>query len=76
MVEKGTWVRAPRSGVIEMQTYLGALVDKGDVIAELSDTFGDDGVPIKATAKGIVVGLAQNPLVHGGDAMVHLGRLP
>lgn len=76
VVEKGTWIRAPRSGVIEMQTYLGAVVSKGDVIAQLSDTFGDDAVAIKATVHGIVVGLAQNPLVHGGDAMVHLGRLP
>jgi len=76
VVAKGSWIRAPRSGVIEMQTYLGAMVTKGDVIAHISDTFGDDAAPIKASADGIVVGLAQNPLVHGGDAMVHIGRLP
>lgn len=75
VVQKGTWLRSPHSGVIEMLTFLGAFVDKGDVLALVTDTFGDNAVPIKASAKGIIVGLAHSPLVHGGDAVVHLGKL-
>lgn len=75
VVKKGTWLRAPKSGVIENRTFLGARVDKGDVLALITDTFGDQLATIRASANAIVVGLALSPLVQGGDAMVHLGKL-
>ena len=75
IVKKGRWVRAPHSGVFDCGTWLGARVDKGEVMGVVTDTFGANEVPIKASTAGIVVGLAQNPLVHGGDAMVHIGEL-
>lgn len=75
VVKKGTWMRAPKSGVIETRTFLGAQVEKGEVLALITDTFGDQLATIRASANAIVVGLALNPLVQGGDAMVHLGKL-
>lgn len=74
LVERGTWIRAPRSGVIEFDTYLGAEVAKGETLGDITDTFGMNAEPIKASATGIVVGMALNPLVHAGDAMVHIGK--
>lgn len=74
LVDRGTWLRAPRSGVLEFKTFLGARVEKGEVLADITDTFGMNSEIVRASANGIVVGMALNPLVHGGDAMVHIGK--
>lgn len=75
IVKKGTWQRAPRSGVVEMQTFVGARVQKGDLLLTITDTFGEHPAAVTSKADGVVVGLALNPLVQGGDAMVHIGKL-
>lgn len=74
LVNKGTWLRAPASGVIDFSTSLGAEVTKGQVVATITDTFGDNPTKVKSSTSGIVVGMATNPLVHGGEAMVHIGK--
>ncbi len=66
------WVRAGRSGVFNSRTRLGATVAKGEILGSISDPFPQKGRPIRAPFSGIVMGITVNPMVHQGDALLHL----
>ncbi len=68
------WLRAARSGIFRRETGLGEAVDKKQVVGRISDVFGHDERPVKAPASGVVIGYTNNPLVHQGDALVHLAE--
>ena len=53
----------------------GELVRRGEVLATVSDPFGEQEEPIEAPFSGIIVGRAVMPVVNEGDAVFHLGRV-
>ena len=67
-----SWIRAPRSGVLHLQTALGSHVIKKQPLADIRDAFGDDSVSVRAPSSGVVIGHTNNPLVNQGDAIIHL----
>lgn len=72
-----TWVRAPRSGYLILETDLGRQVEKEALLGILhtrlhEDFYKEAHVEIRAPEAGVVIGLARNPLVNVGDAIVHL----
>jgi hypothetical protein len=67
-----TWVRAPKSGVLNMRVRLGASVQKGEALATISDPLGTYEDVIRASAAGIIIGRLNLPLVHRGDALFHI----
>ena len=74
-----TWVRAPRSGYLVLETALGARVRRRDRIGTLhmrvrDEEPGASDAVIRAPESGVVIGHATNPLVHVGDAVVHIAR--
>ena len=71
-LHRGHWLRARRSGLFQASTRLGAHVAKGEVLGTINDPFGVAGLPVRAREDSIVIGLAVNPLVGQGDALVHL----
>jgi predicted deacylase len=73
-VEKSSWLRARRSGIVRLAVKLGDPVSSKQAIGHISDAFGDEEVPVTAPFDGMVIGHTNNPLVHQGDAIVHLGR--
>lgn len=66
------WIRAPRSGVVSSKKKVGDLIEKGDVIATISDLFGREEIVVSSYAKGILIGASRLPLVNQGDAMFHI----
>jgi uncharacterized protein len=70
-----TWVRTRQSGILHLRVGLGEKVRQGQILGEVSDPFGDATVQLKAPGGGLVVGQALDPLVHRGDAVVHLATL-
>jgi uncharacterized protein len=66
------WVRARRSGLMQLEVDLSDEVTKGDVIGAISDALGNRSARITAPTSGHVIALNQNPLVSQGDALVHL----
>jgi predicted deacylase len=73
------WVRAPRSGYLLLETALGARVRRHERIGTLhmrvrDEEPGASDAVIRAPESGIVIGHATNPLVHVGDAIVHIAR--
>ncbi|HEX2140012.1 MAG TPA: succinylglutamate desuccinylase/aspartoacylase family protein [Woeseiaceae bacterium] len=69
-----TWVRAPMSGLIQSRCRLGQHVRSDEVLAKISDPFGEVEVDVAASSGGIVIGRSTSPLTHEGDALFHLAR--
>lgn len=68
------WVRASNSGIVVHRVELGTRVRKGDVVARISDPFGNEVIDVTSPHHGIVIGLAELPLTHEGDALCHIAE--
>jgi len=72
---KTRWVRAPRGGIFRLECALGDRVRKGQRIGIITGPAGRGGEKVKASAHGLVLGHAVNPLVHLGDGLVHIAEV-
>ncbi len=70
-----TWIRAPASGILHMNVPLGAKVGKNKKIGEIADPFSGHEVAIESPVSGMVIGRLNLPLVHQGDAVIHIARI-
>lgn len=70
-----SWVRAPHSGMVTQDVKLGKKVTRGEVLAVISDPFGNVSIPIVSKLSGVVIGRTELPLVNRGDAMFHIATL-
>ena len=73
--KKTSWVRAPRSGVFFKKATLGTLVHKGEALGIINDPLGYESESIQAPCTGVIIGQLTLPLVHEGDALVHLAEV-
>jgi len=73
-VKSNFWMRAPQSGILRLTIKLGAVVSKDEVLGFVSDPYGENEATIIAPNTGIIIGRTNLPLVHEGDAVVHLAR--
>jgi len=69
------WLRAPMGGLLRIFRADGALVRAGEVMAAVSDPFGEEERDILAPFDGLILGRAVMPVVNEGDAVFHLGRV-
>lgn len=76
ITDRTSWMRANMSGIFTRRVKLGGFVRKGDLLGLLSDPLGDDEEKVIAPFAGIIIGQLAIPLVHEGDALVHLARVP
>jgi len=74
-VPSSQWVRAKRSGIFRPIANLGEQVPKGARLGGIADAFGRNRSSLKAPFDGVVIARVNNPLVHRGDGVVHLGRV-
>ncbi len=70
------WIRASRSGMFHPGVQCGDLVAEKDIIGEIIDPFGRSRVRVRTRYAGVVIGATLNPLVHQGDALIHIGVNP
>jgi predicted deacylase len=69
------WLRAPIGGLLRTFRADGDLVREGELMASVSDPFGETDDDIVAPFDGIIVGRAVLPIVNEGDAIFHLARV-
>lgn len=72
---KSGWVRAPAGGILRMFHREGEVVAEGELLASVSDPFGETRAEIRAPSPGIIVGRAVLPVVNEGDAIFHLAAV-
>jgi predicted deacylase len=74
IARSSVWVRAPNSGLFIHRVTLGARVEKEQIIGVIADPVTGDEYAIQAAATGVVIGKSNQPLVHEGEALFHIGR--
>jgi uncharacterized protein len=66
------WVRATESGLVSHISQLGDHVQKGEMLAKISDPYGNELSRITAPEEGVVIGKQNIPLAQAGEAMYHI----
>lgn len=66
------WVRANESGFVVHVAQLGDHVEKGQVLATISDPFGDMLDRVLSPQEGVVIGKQNIPLAQEGEALYHI----
>ena len=74
VARNSTWVRAPDSGMLRVKAGLGGEVRKGQLLAQVSDPYSGESMPITAHTAGVVIGRTEIPMVHEGEALFHIAR--
>ena len=74
VARSSTWVRASASGLFRKVCSLGSRVKRGEVIGLIDDPFGGNEFEVITTVSGIIIGCAEMPLVHEGEALFHVAR--
>jgi len=72
VARESKWVRAPASGMLHLSVQLGDKVERAQMLGRVIDPFGAEDEHVVAPAAGIVIGRLNNPLVHRGDALLHV----
>ena len=52
----------------------GAFVEKGEVLAVVTDPYGNYEKKIKSSGPGYVICVNKSPVVYKGDAILHVAR--
>lgn len=73
-IDKSTWVRARYSGLFHSKVSAGDFVHKGDVIAIITDPFGNFEKKVKAPNGGYIINANDAAIVYQGDAIFHLSQ--
>src|SRR5262249_45557779 len=73
IIWSSSWVRARTSGLFQPTIACGDLVQKNQHVGTMTDPFGEFKEEIRAPHTGYVVGLNNIPVVHAGDALMHVG---
>jgi predicted deacylase len=69
------WLRAPAGGLLRIFKAEGDVVQEGDIVAAISDPFGEEEIEVATRYSGIIVGRAVMPVVHEGDALFHIAAV-
>lgn len=74
ILKQSDWVRARASGIFNSSVKLGDQVKKGQILARISDPYGQIKIPVKAPWNGYVIGINNLPVINVGEALIHLGK--
>lgn len=69
------WVRAEVGGLLRTHKNIGEEVKSGDLLAVLSDPFGEKETEVRAEREGLIMGRTNLPIVNEGDALFHIAQL-
>jgi predicted deacylase len=67
-------VGAPVSGIFRARCRAGELVDRGALLGEISDYFGNKAAELRSPVRGIVMMLQHTPPVSKGESPVTIGE--
>lgn len=70
--EKSHWSRATYAGLFTPKIQLGDNIKKNQLLGHVTDPFGQESFKIKSRYSGKVIGINFNPVVHKGDALIHI----
>ena len=74
IANSSSWMRAGQDGLFRAAVALGDRVRAGQPLGWISDPFGGAEIAVEAAFSGLVIGRANMPLVHEGEALFHVAR--
>ncbi|MGM0545135.1 MAG: succinylglutamate desuccinylase/aspartoacylase family protein [Bacteroidota bacterium] len=69
---KSTWIRAKYAGLFRPKIELGEKVKQRQVLGYITDPYGNEQFKFVCPHDGRIIGLNYAPVVHKGDALLHL----
>ena len=72
LIEKSKWIRAQKSGLIHTKIACNKYVEKGTVLATITDPYGEMLFNVLAPNAGYIINVNQAAIVHQGDAIFHI----
>ncbi|MGR3804925.1 succinylglutamate desuccinylase/aspartoacylase family protein [Marinibacterium profundimaris] len=69
------WERSPAGGLLRAFKATGEMVEQGELLAMISDPFGEVEEEVRAEESGLIIGRTNLPLVNEGDALFHIAQI-
>ncbi len=69
---KSSWVRAKYAGLFNPKVKLGDTIRPRQIVGKITDPYGNESFKITNRIEGRVIGLNYSPVVHKGDAVMHI----
>ncbi|HSG30808.1 MAG TPA: succinylglutamate desuccinylase/aspartoacylase family protein [Thermodesulfobacteriota bacterium] len=73
VIKQSSWTRATHSGLYRPLVDYGDVVKKKQVIATITDPYGETEYKLKSRLNGYVLAVRTLPIVNRGDAIMHIG---
>jgi hypothetical protein len=70
---QSVWLAAEQGGIFYPAVSIGQRVDKGQVVGEFRDWFGDPLAKVESPAGGVVLFLVTSPAINKGDPILSVG---
>jgi predicted deacylase len=68
-----SWIRARSSGIFQSLVTCGDEVQRNQLVGYITDPFGEFRVKLRSHVSGYIIGLNNNPILHQGGAVMHIG---
>jgi predicted deacylase len=73
-IEKSSWIRAQCSGLLHDNGCIGRYVERGALLATITDPFGSFERKVNAPNDGYIINANLSPIVYQGDAVYHISK--
>lgn len=73
LLEKSYWVRAKSAGIFHSLARAGSIVSKNEIVGKITSPYADFEYMIKVPKAGHIIAINNNPIIHRGDALLHIG---
>lgn len=73
ILQRSTWIRAKYSGLFHSIKPNGSHVKKNEIIGKICDPYGESEYKLRSPENGYIVGINNQPVIHQGDALIHIG---
>ncbi len=70
---QSAWLAADQGGMFYPAVSIGQEVEKGELVGEFRDWFGDHLARVESPAKGVVLFLVTSPAINRGDPILSVG---
>ncbi len=74
IIKKSMWMRAKYSGLLHIKIPIGKHVQKGEILATITDPYGKMRHVVKANNEGYIINVNESPIVYKGDAIFRITK--
>ncbi len=72
LFKKSSWIRSKVAGIFNPKVKLGDTVKARQLVGKITDPYGNESFRVMNRNEGRVIGLNNSPVVHKGDAILHV----